>query len=121
MSHLRFLISFLVLLTFTAAAQQTDNKTSETPQARTRKTVAKLNLATGIKGEQINQASVIFLDFYTQKDAIKGDMKMKEQQKEGKLKELKAERNKKLKAILTPDQWKKWQTYKDEKKAGKKK
>ncbi len=121
MTRLRLIISLFVLLTIHATAQQTDNKTAETPQARTRKAVSKLNLAVALNTEQINQAKVIFLNFYTKREAIKGNTKLKENQKQSKLKELKDERNKKLKALLTPDQWKKWQAFKDEKKAVKRK
>lgn len=119
MKRITGIITVLLFSVAFVNAQQAENKTVESPQARAKSIVAKMSHAVGIKGEQISKVNSLYTEYYTKKDAIKGDLKMKEKDKENKLKELKKDRDKKLKAILTADQLKKWEQFKKDDKKNK--
>lgn len=106
----KLLFAFGVLLTISqfSFAQGSDK---ELPQAKAKRQLSNLNSAVQLSTEQFNKANTIYIDYYTQKDALKANTKLAKQDREDKEDALKAKRDKALKQALTADQWKKWETY----------
>lgn len=94
----------------TATRSAKGTATRETPETKAKANVEKLNAEVGLKADQVTSATKIFTDFYTKLNALRQQKAtLDEKALEAKKKELKHERNNSLKAILTTEQWAKFQ------------
>lgn len=113
---------FVYVACFCVVAQAS-SKTKETPEAKAKAMVEKINTVVTLKGEQFTKLNNLFTDYYKKKAAIEADSSLKPKTKEAKLAALKDSKNTAIKGVLTPDQLKKWKDYrkkeKDKKKKGK--
>lgn len=76
-----------------------------TPAAKTQETLTKITRACTLSADQTTKVNAVLLDFYTKMDALKSSKStMDEKVFENKKKELRSNRDKSLKTILTAEQ-----------------
>ena len=109
-----FLAIIMIASTMTAINAQTtqtapaNGSKAESPQAKAKKMVGKLNSVVMLQGDQWAKVNNLYIDFVTKKDAVKNDVSLSKDVMKSKIQALKADRDKQLKTILTPEQWTKW-------------
>lgn len=108
MKKLLFVLGILFTINQFSLAQTADK---ELPQTKAKRQLSNLNSAVQLNTEQFNKANTIYIDYYTQKDALKANTKLAKQDREDKEDALKAKRDKAIKQMLSADQWKKWETF----------
>lgn len=109
-------ISFVTLILsciISLAQTQQNAEGKEFPEAKAKKVVARMKGIASLTTEQVNKVNDIYIDYYKQKDALKNNKVLSKSDLKEKADAIKSKREKQLKQVLTAEQLKKWQEYKD--------
>lgn len=111
-------ILMTLLATMTAAAQAQD-KVQKTPQERAHARAERMARELGLSPEQQAKVEAIDLKYAEQARALRAEDEAQREamRKEGKGKAIREGREAELKAVLTPEQYTKWQAKREEMKA----
>lgn len=116
-------IALLLLISLPSLQAQNDNNVSKvagprvkvpkkTPEQRAKVLTDTLSSVVGLSAEQYEKAYASNLKYCTQKETLKGKKDLELEQVKDQMKEISKTRKSEIAAVLTPEQAKKWQTWK---------